>query len=173
MAAASELASKSRVQESIFEQAFQRAVASRRPEVVSLRHFADDRGWSLMNLFTGVLDGGQCNYSLLYPGVFKAWHRHQSQTDFWVVVHGMAKIGVFDEDRRDEAGYQGHTFIAGEKNPQAIIIPPPLWHGLTCVGPEPCGLLYYVNRIYNATQPDEERIAHDAFSAFRWEVEHK
>lgn len=158
---------------SVFAQAHEKALAERQPQVVPLSYFADDRGWSLMNLFTGVLNGGQCNYSVLYPGVFKAWHRHRLQTDFWVVLHGMAKIGVFDEDRRHEPGYRGHTITAGEKRPCAVIVPAPLWHGLTCIGGEPCGLLYYVTHAYNAESPDEERIAHDAFPSFRWDVEHK
>ena len=141
------------------------------PQAVPLKYFADDRGWSLMNLFAGVLGGGQCNYSLLYPGVFKAWHRKQA--DFWVILHGMAKLGVFDESRMEENGYRGHTFVVGEKSPHALIIPPPLWHGLTCVGDAPCGLLYYVTQEYDPQSPDEERVAYDTFPAFRWEMEHK
>jgi len=156
-----------------FQEAHRSALDTGQPQVVGLRYFADDRGWSLMNLFTGILNGGQCNYSLLYPGVYKAWHRHQKQTDIWVVLHGMAKIGAFDDRRRDEPGYKGHTFVIGEKNPQAVIIPPPLWHGLTCVGGQSCGLLYYVTHAYNPTAPDEERALHTNFPGFSWDIEHK
>ncbi|MDQ2730488.1 MAG: spore coat protein [Armatimonadota bacterium] len=159
--------------ETPFQEAHQRALAEGRPQVVPLRYFADDRGWSLMNLFTGVLQGGQCNYSLLYPGVYKAWHRHKLQTDFWVILHGMAKLGVFDEKRRDEPGYRGETFILGEKQPAVLIVPPSLWHGLTCVGNQPCGLLYYVTHVYDPRSPDEERAGHDAFPSFQWDIEHK
>jgi dTDP-4-dehydrorhamnose 3,5-epimerase-like enzyme len=147
-----------------FKEAYESALRLGKAEVVPLRYFADDRGYSLMNLFTGVLQEGQCNYSVLYPGIRKAWHRHRLQTDFWVVLSGMAKLGVFDESRQDEPGYRGQTFVVGDRNPCA---------GLTCVGSEPCGLLYYVTRAYDPASPDEERRAHDSFGSFNWEVEHK
>src|SRR5688572_15092051 len=51
--------------------------------------YADDRGWSIMNQFQGVLGAqGQINYSVMYPGAIKAWHRHKLQTDFWMCVQG-------------------------------------------------------------------------------------
>ncbi|MCS7066247.1 MAG: dTDP-4-dehydrorhamnose 3,5-epimerase family protein, partial [Fimbriimonadales bacterium] len=32
---------------------------------------------------------GQAYVSLNYPGVIRAWHWHEKQTDYWVVVKGM------------------------------------------------------------------------------------
>jgi len=146
----------------------QQALETREPKALPLRFFADDRGWSLMNLFVGVLHGGQCNYSILYSGVYKAWHRHATQTDFWVVTQGNAKIGVYDQENQKQ-----WTFFLGEKSPQLLIIPPGLWHGLTPTGNAPCGLLYYVDQEYDLKAPREERRPHDFFPAFRWDVEHK
>jgi dTDP-4-dehydrorhamnose 3,5-epimerase len=85
----------------------------------------------------------------------------------------MAKIGVFDESRREEPGYRGRTFVVGEKSPHALVIPPKLWHGLTAVGSQPCGLLYYVTKTYDPMNPDEDRIPHDSFQNFCWDIEHK
>ena len=59
------------------------------------RVYCDDRGWSLMNELQGVLQPeGQVNYSVQFPGVIKAWHRHAEQTDFWMVVQGQMKVGI-------------------------------------------------------------------------------
>ena len=145
------------------------ARAQREPVFVPVQVFVDDRGWSLMNQFQQVLDPkGQINYSVVYPNVIKAWHRHQHQTDFWLCPHGHVKVGVHRED-------DGATWmtIIGEKKPGVMIIPPTLWHGVATVGHEQAGLLYYVDRQYNPDQPDEERKPFDVLENFPWTVRHR
>jgi dTDP-4-dehydrorhamnose 3,5-epimerase-like enzyme len=52
-----------------------------------------------MNQMQGVMsDQGQINFSMQYPGVIKAWHRHALQTDFWMALVGHLKVGVYDQD---------------------------------------------------------------------------
>jgi len=127
-------------------------LSERAPGFFPLSFFTDDRGYSLMNLFVGVLAGGQVNYSCQYPGIVKAWHRHQKQTDFWCVTQGTARVAVMDSssDRRWEV-------FVGEKAPAIVIIPPDLWHGIQTIGHETLGLLYYLTEEYNPNTPDEER----------------
>jgi dTDP-4-dehydrorhamnose 3,5-epimerase len=150
-------------------EAYEIATSQRRPIFVPTSHFADDRGWSLMNQLQGVMGKeGQVNFSVQYPGVVKAWHRHAVQTDFWMGLIGHLKVGVYDSDNE-----QAWSIVIGEKQPGTLIIPPPLWHGAATVGPTQAGLLYYVTQSYNPQAPDEERIAPDAFPGFPWEVEHK
>lgn len=150
-------------------QAFQEAQQQREPIFVPAGVYADDRGWSLMNQFQGVLSPeGQINYSVMYPHVVKAWHRHQQQTDFWCCLHGHLKVGV----HRESDG-QSWMLVTGEKRPGIVIIPPPLWHGAATVGPESAGLLYYVTHAYNPAEPDEERLAFDGVAGFPWQVEHR
>lgn len=130
--------------------------------------YTDDRGWSMMNQLQGVLsDQGQINFSVQYPRVIKAWHRHQKQTDFWICLQGHIKAGIFDES-------QGRSWqaVIGEKNPGVLMIPPPLWHGAATVGPTPAGLLYYVTHAYDPNHPDEERRPHDSVEGFPWGVQH-
>jgi dTDP-4-dehydrorhamnose 3,5-epimerase len=110
---------------------------------------------------------GQINFSTMFPGVIKAWHRHRLQTDFWLCLHGHLKVGVYRED--DDRAWQ---LVVGEKRPGVLIIPPPLWHGATTVGPESAGLLYYVTHAYNPDSPDEQRRACDSVPGFTWHVEH-
>eukprot|EP01026_Neomeris_dumetosa_P001629 TRINITY_DN104074_c0_g1_i1.p2 TRINITY_DN104074_c0_g1~~TRINITY_DN104074_c0_g1_i1.p2 ORF type:complete len:188 (-),score=25.02 TRINITY_DN104074_c0_g1_i1:94-657(-) len=123
------------------------------PRFVPTSVHADDRGWSLMNQMLGVLDpAGQVNYSVQYPGVIKAWHRHEIQTDFWLCVMGNLKVGV----HRETDG-QSWLAVVGEKRPGVVVIPPPLWHGAATVGPTSAGLLYYVTKAYDPAAPDEEQ----------------
>ncbi len=145
------------------------AKAQNIPIFVPTAHYTDDRGWSLMNQLQGVMNQqGQINFSVQYPGIIKAWHRHQLQTDFWMGLIGHLKVGIYDQETN-----QAWSIVIGEKRPGTVIIPPPLWHGAATVGPTQAGLLYYVTHHYNPQAPDEERAPPNAFLGFPWEVEHK
>lgn len=148
------------------------AIEAGAPLLVPLAPFADDRGYSIMNLFAGAMSAeGQVNYSVQYPGVVKAWHRHRHQSDFWCCVSGHLKVGVHREgDPRGDALWLA---IIGDRRPAAVVIPPTLWHGAAACGPEPAGLLYYVTRQYQPSAPDEERRAWDAVDHFPWGVRHR
>ncbi len=144
------------------------ARAAEEPLFVPVSVFADDRGWSMMNLMAGALKPeGQINYTQQYPNVVKAWHRHERQTDFWVCVNGNIKAGVFRES--DGTAWK---LVFGEKKPGVLVIPPPLWHGVACVGSSPAGLLYYVTQAYNTQRPDEQRREWDSVEGFPWAVQH-
>lgn len=148
---------------------FQLALDQLQPVFIPVPHFCDDRGWSLMNLLTGVLSPeGQINYSVQYPGIVKAWHRHDYQTDFWLCTTGHIKVGVFRE-----ADNTAWSIVIGEKRPGVVIIPPPLWHGAATVGDSAAGLLYFVTRAFDPARPDEHRRSWDSVPGFRWEPEFK
>lgn len=152
-----------------WKEAYEAAVKVGEPVFVPQRHYCDDRGYSLMNLLGGVLSSeGQINFSVQYPGVVKAWHRHQHQTDFWVCVSGHLKAGICAADRS-----RAWVVVMGEKKPGVLVIPPTLWHGAATVGPNPAGLLYYVTRAFNPASPDEERLAWDGVAGFPWETQHR
>lgn len=149
--------------------ALELAAQSGEPLFVPCQPYCDDRGWSLMNLFAGAMtERGQVNFSVQYPGVIKAWHRHERQTDFWCCLHGHLKVGVYRED--NETAW---SIVIGEKRPGVLLIPPPLWHGATTVGPEPAGLLYYVTNLFDPSDPDEDRRAWDSVPDFPWEISHR
>ena len=137
------------------------------PVIVPVPVYADDRGWSLMNQFQGVLGPeGQINFSVQHPNVIKAWHRHQKQTDLWLCLHGHIKVGVHrDRDARS------WMVVIGQMRPAIVVIPPSLWHGAATVGIEPAGLLYYVTRAFDPAHPDEERRAFDSVPEFPWGVQ--
>ncbi len=149
-------------------EAHELARAELEPVFVPVTPFADDRGWSLMNLMAGALgERGQINFSMQYPGVVKAWHRHDHQTDFWTCVVGNLKTGVWRE--ADGAAWM---HVIGQARPGMLIIPPPLWHGAAVVGPDSAGLLYYVTEQYNPDHPDEIRRQWDSVEGFPWGPRH-
>jgi dTDP-4-dehydrorhamnose 3,5-epimerase len=147
--------------------AFEDAKQHTEPRFVTQTLHADDRGYSLMNQLQGVLSPeGQVNYSVQYPGVVKAWHRHAKQTDFWICLQGALKVGVHDQDKN-----LAWMTVIGEHRPGVVVIPPSLWHGAATVGHEPAGLLYYVTHAYDPGAPDEERRAADVPEGFPWQVQ--
>jgi dTDP-4-dehydrorhamnose 3,5-epimerase len=110
---------------------------------------------------------GQINFSILYPGVVKAWHRHKRQTDYFCVIIGDARVAMHDPEKGTT-----ETIFIGEHNPKVLKIPLGIWHGYTALGPTPCGLLYYVDRKYDPKDPDEERAPWDSFG-YNWFPENK
>ena len=126
-----------------------------RNRVTRLPKFADSRGWSLNDIYDIVPRTPgfkwQINYSILYPGIVKAWHRHKYQDDYFCILNGMAQVGIYTDENGPE------KYFIGEHNPGVVHVRAQEWHGLTAVGNEPCGLLYLVTKKYNPNNPDEER----------------
>jgi len=147
------------------------ALQAQEPIFVPAAVHADDRGWSIMNQLQGVMGAeGQINYSLMYPNVIKAWHRHKLQTDFWMCVMGHARVGIYRESPHDSKTW---SMVLGQMKPGVLIIPNNLWHGVATVSHEPCGLFYYVTHAFNLKNPDEERRAYDSVTGFPWTVQHR
>jgi dTDP-4-dehydrorhamnose 3,5-epimerase len=138
-------------------------------KVTKLDKFLDARGWSLNDIYKkfriSAADQGnyQVNYSVLYPGIIKAWHRHARQDDYFCVLHGTAQVGVYNP----KTGEASKLFI-GDQNPAVVHIQAGEWHGLTAVGPQPVGLLYLVSNQYDPDDPDEERCDFQSFVGQEW-----
>ena len=64
----------------------------------------------------------------MYPGVAKAWHIHQRQTDWWYVM-GSLKVALYDT--REDSPTRGKLmeFLMGDRNPACLKIPPGVAHG--------------------------------------------
>lgn len=122
---------------------------------------ADERG-TLMELLRSddeVFEKfGQAYVSMNYPGVIRAWHWHEKQTDYWVVVKGMIKAVLYDR-REDSPTYrQINEFFMGEKNNILLVIPPKVAHGYKTIGVEPSLLVNFPTEPYNRENPDEYRL---------------
>ena len=104
-------------------------------------------------LFSGF---GQLYLTSCNPGVVKAWHMHQTQTDLLFVISGSARIGLWDP----ESGI-GDSVFAGEYNPCLVRIPSGIWHGFTPVGSGEIVVLNLPDKLYNYANPDESRKPYD------------
>lgn len=131
------------------------------PGVVTkpLRRFPDERGsfaevfrkdWNSL-LERDVVE--QANFSVTYPGIIRAWHRHlRGQTDYFTALNGAIKIGIYD----DETGELDEIVSTGQIL-QTVRVPGHYWHGFKAIGNEPAMLLYFTTNLYDSSNPDEER----------------
>jgi len=95
----------------------------------------------------------QANLSVSYPGIIRAWHRHiRGQVDYFIVLKGSLKICAFEDDSSKLT-----EIISTGQEPQIVKILGKYWHGFKVIGNEPAWLLYFVNRLYDYENPDEER----------------
>ena len=73
-------------------------------QIRSLSKLVDDRGFFMEALradWEDLLGGDtvmQANLSLSFPGVIRAWHRHQrGQVDYFLVMRGSMRICAYDD----------------------------------------------------------------------------
>jgi len=102
-------------------------------------------------------------FSITYPGVVRAWHRHPEtkQIDNMCIIQGMAKIVVYDDRNGSPTKGTINEFIIGEENMVLLKIPGECWHGFKVVGTKPAILINFPNKLYNYENPDEERLPPD------------
>ena len=101
-------------------------------------------------------------YSMTYPGIIRAWHRHlNGQIDHFVCPQGRIKIGIYDDRNDSPTRGELDTFVIGEHNQQLIRIPGDCWHGFKAIGDEPSLLINYPTELYDYKEPDEVRLPYD------------
>jgi len=94
----------------------------------------------------------QSNFSITFPDIVKAWHRHvRGQVDYYVVLKGTIKVCAFDE----MTGELTEHVLSGDKM-QIMRVPGHYWHGLKTIG-EPSMMIYFVTKLYDYQSPDEGR----------------
>lgn len=128
-------------------------------QVYEIKKFPDERGFfaeALRQDWKDLLKNEwvvQANLSYSYRGIVRAWHRHlKGQVDYFIVLKGAMKICAYDEKSK-----QLDEIVASEHRLQVVRIPGHYWHGTKTVSDEPSLTLYFVTRLYDYGNPDEER----------------
>jgi dTDP-4-dehydrorhamnose 3,5-epimerase len=137
-----------------------------------LKVVPDERGW-LMEILRADDEGlfskfGQAYVSATYPGVVKAWHFHERQTDNFACVAGMIKLVLFD--RRTGSPTEGviNEFFLGVHHPQLVQVPRLVHHGWKCISVEPSLVLNIPDEPYDHRAPDEHRIEPHGALPYDW-----
>jgi len=102
----------------------------------------------------------QTNLSYSYPGMVRAWHRHNhGQVDYFIVLEGSLKICAYDDNQKSTTCGQLDEILASGRRLQVVRVPGHYWHGTKALGDKASLTVYCVNRLYDAKNPDEERRA--------------
>lgn len=108
-------------------------------ETFPLKRIPDERG-VMMHMLKATdphFDKfGEIYFSIIYPGVIKAWHLHSRMTIHYAVLDGNIKLVLFDQ--RPESKTHGHVqeIYVGQINYQLVRVPPGVVNGFTSTGGE-------------------------------------
>jgi dTDP-4-dehydrorhamnose 3,5-epimerase len=95
----------------------------------------------------------QANFSISYPGIIRAWHRHiRGQTDYFIVLNGAIKICAYSEETQEL-----NEIVSTGEILQIVRIPGHYWHGFKVIGNKKAWLVYFTTKLYDYKNPDEER----------------
>lgn len=105
--------------------------------ICPLKRIQDDRGVVMHMLraddphFQGF---GEIYFSVIYPGVVKAWHLHSRMTLNYAVVEGNIKLVLYDQRTESRTHGQVQEIVFGQVNYQLVRVPPGVVNGFTAVG---------------------------------------
>lgn len=130
-------------------------------KIKKLKVIPDERG-RLMEilrrddeLFQGF---GQAYMTTTYPGVVKAWHKHEKQTDNIACVAGLVKMALYDGRPGSPTFKEINEFYLGVHNPLLVQVPAGVYHGWMCVSQEEALIINIPTEMYNREHPDEQRL---------------
>lgn len=143
----------------------------------TLTRHADERGFfaEVVRDDEKIVQGfGQMSVSKTNPGVIKAFHYHKKQDDIWFFPSGNARVVLHDLREGSETKGVTESFMMGEDNPSALLIPIGVAHGYQVLGNEPVVIVYVTTQSYDPKSPDEERIEwDDPKIGYDWDIKNR
>lgn len=130
----------------------------------TLKVIPDERG-RLMEILRADDEGfrsfGQVYMTTNYPGVVKAWHRHEQQEDMVACVKGMIKLVLYDPRPDSPSTGMVNEFFIGEHNPMLVRVPAGVYHGWKGISEDESVVVNVPTEMYDRANPDEHRLPWD------------
>ena len=141
-------------------------------KIKKLRVIPDQRG-RLMEILRNDEDlfqkFGQVYMTTTYPGVVKAWHRHEKQADNIACVAGMIRMAIYDGRPGSPTFKEIDEFYLGVHNPLLVQVPSGVYHGWMAVSPDEAVIVNIPTEAYDREHPDEQRLdPHDNDIPYLW-----
>lgn len=143
--------------------------------IYPLRQIPDERGKIMHMLRCDDLyfeRFGEIYFSVVYPGVVKAWHLHKEMVLNYAVVAGMIKLVLYDDRPGSPTRGELMELFIGQDNYQLVKVPPLVWNGFKGIGMTPA---IVANCATIPHQPDEI-VRKDPFSpdiSYDWSLKHR
>ncbi|MFC1904255.1 dTDP-4-dehydrorhamnose 3,5-epimerase family protein [Chloroflexota bacterium] len=80
---------------------------------------------------------GEIYFSVVYPGVVKAWHIHKEMTLNYAVISGMIKLVLYDPREDSQTKGEIQELFIGEDNYALVKIPAGVYNGFKGIGTKP------------------------------------
>lgn len=130
-------------------------------KIKKLKVIPDERG-RLMEMFRADDEFfekfGQVYVTTTYPGVVKAWHKHEKQADNMACVAGMVKLVLYDARQGSPTRGKIDQLCMGVHNPILIHIPAGIYHGWMCLSDAESIVVNAPTEMYDYKNPDEQRL---------------
>lgn len=115
---------------------------------------------------------GEIYFSMVYPGVIKAWHLHRRMTINYAVITGTIKLVLYDD--RPDSPTKGalEELYVGESNYALVRVPLGIWNGFKGVG----GIPAIVANCATIPHDPEEIVRLDPFDKkipYDWQLKHR
>lgn len=108
--------------------------------IKQLRQISDERG-KVMHMLREddplFERFGEIYFSVVYPGVVKAWHLHKKMTLNYAVVSGEIKLVLFDGRKGSKTYNEVQEIFTGQSNYCLVKIPAGIYNGFKGIGAEP------------------------------------
>lgn len=101
-------------------------------QVIPLRKIPDERGMvmHMMKADSPAFEKfGEIYFSVINPGVVKAWHLHKEMSLNYAVPHGMIKLVLYDDRQNSPTKGEFNEFFIGDDNYCLVHIPKLIWNG--------------------------------------------
>jgi dTDP-4-dehydrorhamnose 3,5-epimerase len=143
-------------------------------QIHPLRQIPDERG-KVMHMLRcddpHFEEFGEIYFSVVYPGVVKAWHLHKRMTLNYACVTGMIKLVLYDDRDNSKTKGELQEVFLGESNYALVKVPPGIWNGFKGVGTTPaivanCATLVHDPQEIVRLNPFDNHIPYD------WAVRH-
>ena len=115
---------------------------------------------------------GEIYFSVVNPGVVKAWKRHKKMTQNFAVPIGMIKLVIYD-NRDGTISYERTEVLEiGEDNYCLVKIPPLVWYGFQCISFTQA-LIANCSDIPHDPDEVEQLDPLNSFIPFKWNIKNK
>lgn len=115
---------------------------------------------------------GEIYFSMVYPGVVKAWHLHKEMTLNYAVVSGTIKLVLYDDRADSPTRGELMELFLGDGKYALVKVPPQVWNGFKGVGTQPaivanCATIPHDPNEIVRMDPFDKSIPYD------WELKHR
>lgn len=139
--------------------------------VEPLKQIGDERGKVLHMLRADsplFAKFGEIYFSVVNPGVVKAWKKHLEMTQNFAVPVGMIRLVIYDNRDFSSTNKKFETLEIGEDNYSLVRIPPLLWYGFQGISSVPALIANCTDMPHNPNEVERLDIS-DKQVPYNWE----